>query len=108
MVLDELRYAECYSSKIKGYDHGARASRYWTCVKLITRIHRYMIHSSSSQVAPIAACEDVPCETARKMLDSGEHTVALGRRVPSVARFTAYRVPESESNAAQSICNVQS
>jgi hypothetical protein len=29
--------------------------RYWTCMKLITRTHRYTIHSSGSQVAPIAA-----------------------------------------------------
>ena len=29
--------------------------RYWTCMKLITRTHRYTIHSSGSQVALIAA-----------------------------------------------------
>jgi hypothetical protein len=30
--------------------------RYWTCMKLITRTHRYTIHSSGSQVAPVTEC----------------------------------------------------
>jgi hypothetical protein len=35
------------------------------------------------------------------MLDSGEHTVTSIAEFRGVARFTVYRVPESESNAAQ-------
>jgi Helix-turn-helix domain of resolvase len=33
------------------------------------------------------------------MLDSGEHTVTAIAELQGVARFTVYRVPESESNA---------
>jgi hypothetical protein len=33
--------------------------RYWTYMKLIIRTHRYTLRSSGSQVAPIAAEEDI-------------------------------------------------
>jgi hypothetical protein len=52
-------YLPCprYSSKIKGYAHAVHglAPSAGTGMRLITRTPRYMIHSSGSQVAPIAA-----------------------------------------------------